>query len=242
MPEGGRLVIETQLIEVDDLYVASHPDVTPGRYAMLAVSDTGCGMDSETRGRIFEPFYSSKGERGTGLGLATVYGIVTQHRGHIWVYSEPGNGTTFKVYLPLSTVSQVAEAAVEPPVGSLTGSETILLAEDNELVRQLTRSILERKGYKVLVAKGGREALSAAERHDQPIHLLLTDVVMPELNGRELYAKAVKAHPELKVLFMSGYTDNVIAPSGILDDGTAFIQKPFSVQALARKVREVIDG
>ena len=208
---------------------------------MLAVSDTGCGMDEETRQQIFEPFYSTKGKLGTGLGLATVYGIVKQHGGNIWVYSEPDKGTTFKIYLPVSEKEHIGKSAGEESGRDLRGFETIMLAEDNEEVRNLSRTILRKQEYTILVAENGAEALTILESYEGPVHLLLTDVVMPGMNGGDLYVKAAEKYPDLKVLFMSGYTDNIIADHGVLDVGTHFIQKPFSSQALAAKVREALN-
>lgn len=242
MPDGGTLTIETALVDLDEEYAATHQDVKPGTYAMLAVSDTGCGMDDEAREHLFEPFFSTKGEQGTGLGLATVYGIVKQHGGNIRVDSEPGKGATFKVYLPVSEEAQKEEKTGEVTATDLKGSETVLLAEDNEQVRRLARDILKRQGYTVLVAENGPEALTILASPEDPVHLLLTDVVMPEMNGKELFDKGAEKHADLKVLYMSGYPGNVIAHRGVLDEGVAFIQKPFAVQALAAKVREVLDG
>ena len=241
MPEGGRLTIETATVDLDEEYAATHPGVKPGAYVMLAISDTGCGMDDKTRGQVFEPFFSTKGKLGTGLGLSTVYGIIKQHGGNVWIYSEPGMGTTIKVYLPVSGEAHVEEETSEKTAADPKGFETILLVEDDKLVRDLAHSILKRQGYTVLVAEDGPEALTVLEAHDDPVDLLLTDVVMPEMNGRDLFDKVAEKHPDTKVLYMSGYTDNVIAHRGVLDEGTAFIQKPFNVQALAAKVREVLD-
>ncbi|MBI4774164.1 MAG: response regulator [Deltaproteobacteria bacterium] len=241
MPGGGKLTIETAVTDLDEAYAATHPDVEPGRYVRLAFSDTGCGMDAETRRRIFEPFFSTKGERGTGLGLATVYGIVKQHGGNIWIYSEPGNGTTFKIYLPVAEKADIGESTGKKTTTDLRGSETVLLVEDEEQVRVLANAILTRQGYAVLVAKHSAEALLVLEGHNGAVNLLLTDVVMPGMNGRELYNRCVEKHPDLKVLYMSGYTDNVIAHRGVLEEGVHFIQKPFSVQTLASKVREALE-
>lgn len=241
MPDGGQLTIETVVVELDEEYAARHIAVKPGQYLMLAVSDTGCGMDEKTRERIFEPFYSTKGEQGTGLGLATVFGIVKQHGGNIWVYSEPGQGTTFKIYLPVSENDPVEREISQESAGGLTGTETILLAEDNEEVRHLVSALLDRQGYTLYLAKNGMEALEILAALGGQIDLLLTDVVMPGMNGKELYQKATTRHPNLKVLFMSGYTDNVIAHRGVLDAGIAYIQKPFTVQAISEKVRRVLD-
>jgi len=244
MPDGGELTIETVATELDGVYAADRPGVTPGPYVMLSVSDTGTGMDAETRERIFEPFFTTKEkDKGTGLGLATVYGIVKQHGGNIWVYSEPGDGTTFKVYLPVFDGADAPAAeAIVAEQGDLGGDETILLVEDNEQVRDLAHAILERCGYRVVPARNGEEALAALDRRDGRIHLLLSDVVMPGMNGRELFDQISGRCPDIKVLYMSGYTDNVIAHRGVRDEGVDFIQKPFSVKALAAKVREVLEN
>jgi PAS domain S-box-containing protein len=245
MPGGGKLTLETAAVELDESYAARHPGAKPGRYVMLAVSDTGTGMDETVRGQLFEPFFSTKqnGE-GTGLGLATVYGIVKQHGGNIWVYSEPGHGATFKVYLPaaenvpvVAPKERPAETNVMPEI-----PETILLVEDEDAVRELATTILKGKGYTVLAASGGAEALSRLERARNPVHLLLTDVVMPGMNGRELFRRAAGIRPEIRVVYMSGYTDNVIAHHGVLDEGVQFLQKPFSVQSLLRAVRKALDA
>ncbi|WP_020586064.1 GAF domain-containing protein [Desulfobacter curvatus] len=245
MPDGGLLIIETGLSHLDEEYARTHPDVRPGLYVMLSVSDTGSGMDDATLAHIFEPFFSTKGERGTGLGLATVYGIVKQHRGNIWVYSEPEMGTTFKIYLPPAMEmpdKPDKEESVKKTKNSLKGEETILLVEDNEQVRNLGRAILKRWGYKVLEAENGDDALDIMASYGDVIHLLLTDVVMPGMNGKELYDKAVQKYQDLKVLFMSGYTDDIIADRGVLSEGIQLLQKPFSVNGLASKVREVLDN
>ena len=241
MPDGGRLSLETAMAELDEEPAASRPGVRQGSYVMLAVSDTGKGMDEETLGQIFDPFFSTKGEEGTGLGLATVHGIVKQHGGKIWVHSEPGKGTTFEVYLPVSDEADIETRTLEKPAGETRGSETVLLVEDNEQVRDLTLAILERWGYTVLKAGNGAEALSVLVSHDGPVHLLLTDVVMPGMNGRELFARAVQKCPDLKALFMSGYSGNVLAHRGVLDGGIALIQKPFSAKAMVASVRQVLN-
>ncbi len=242
MPQGGRITIETANVDLEGNYSNQRLVVTPGAYAMLAVSDTGIGMSPEIQSRIFEPFFTTKEQgKGTGLGLATVYGIVKQSGGYIWVYSEPGKGTTFKIYLP--RVQEVAPLAkkVEGNVRATAGSETILVVEDNEAVRRFVREILEAKGYTLLEAGGSEEALKLAESHPEPIHLFLTDVVMPRMNGPELAAHLAPLHPEVKVLYMSGYTDNAVVHHGILESGTHFLQKPFNPETLARSIREVLD-
>ncbi len=240
MPDGGKLTIETGNVFLDEAYVASHPGTQPGHYVMLTVSDTGHGIDPEIQQRIFEPFFTTKGRgQGTGLGLSTVFGIVKQHRGNIWVYSEPGYGTTFKVYLPITEETDVP-VQEQSSAGPLHGVETVLVVEDEANVRRLVCETLQSYGYQVLEANGPTEGLAMAVDHSHPIHLLLTDVIMPKMNGRELYQRLVRLRPELRVLFMSGYTDNVIAHQGVLDEAVAFIQKPFAIRHLLHKVREVL--
>ncbi len=242
MPHGGTLLIETAGVELDAAYARTHVGVVPGDYVMLAVSDTGTGMDAETRSRIFEPFFTTKEKgKGTGLGLSTVYGIVKQAGGEIWVYSEPGRGTTFKMYFPHAGVPPAAEVALttEPVV---QGAETVLVVEDEAGVRRLVSNVLAGQGYRILEAPGPLEALRVCEQHPEPIHLLLTDVVMPHMSGRDLADRAAALRPDLRILYMSGYTDNVMVHHGIFEAGAPFIQKPFTPGLLARKVRQVLDG
>ena len=242
MPDGGKLNIETANAELDEAYARAHVAVTPGRYVMLSISDTGAGMTPEVREKVFEPFFTTKEKvKGTGLGLSTVYGIVKQSGGNIWVYSEPGKGTTFKIYLP--RVDEPLEKMVERVVkGELhRGDETILVVEDNDEVREVAVRILSGQGYKVLEASQGPDAFLICTEHDGPIHLLLTDVVMPKMSGRELAETLMPIRPRIKVLYMSGYTGNAIVHHGVLEKGMNYIQKPFAVDALARKVREVLD-
>lgn len=242
MPNGGRLTIETANVELDADYALDHATVKPGRYVMLAVSDTGTGMDAETQTHIFEPFYTTKASgRGTGLGLSTVYGIVKQSGGYIWVYSELGRGSAFKVYLPIVEGRAEAEARPEKTRGTQRGSETILLVEDEEAVRELAQILLAAEGYSVLVAEDAAQAERLCAQNAGKLDLLLTDVVMPGISGREL-AKRIQARaPQVRVLYMSGYTDNVIASGGMLEPGIAFLQKPFTPAVLKQKIREVLE-
>ena len=240
MPRGGQLTIETQNVVLDEEQL--HLSLPPGAYVLLAVSDNGSGMDQETLSRIFDPFFTTKeSTKGTGLGLSTVYGIVKQSGGSIFVYSEPGRGTTFKIYLPRSdkAVSATTEPRVE--VDTLRGSETVLVVEDEEAVRKLIEQALRKYGYRVIEATNGAEALRVCENHDPPIRLMVTDVVMPGMSGRELAARVREQLPDLRVLYMSGYTDDTVIRHGLLDASMFFLQKPFTPSALARKVRETLD-
>jgi two-component system cell cycle sensor histidine kinase/response regulator CckA len=243
MPKGGKLTIETSEIELDESYSTFHFDVPPGPYVVLAVSDTGTGMDAKTLSHVFEPFFTTKeAGKGTGLGLSTVYGVVKQSGGHVTAYSEPGVGTTFKIYLPRVEDAPETDRTSSAPAALAGGTQTILVVEDEEAIRRLTCRVLEAQGYTVLSAASGGEALLLLEKHAREIHLLITDVVMPAVSGRELARSAAALRPLMKVLFMSGYTDNVIVHHGVLDAGTAFLQKPFTPRSLAQKVREVLDA
>jgi len=242
MPEGGKLTIETANVELDGAYARNHVAVTPGRYVMISVSDTGVGMAPEVRDRVFDPFFTTKEKgKGTGLGLSAVYGIVKQSDGNIWVYSEPGKGTAFKIYLPRvdEPLEEAGEVVVQKEI--VGRGETILVVEDEEEVRKLAVQILRRQGYTVLEASQGNETSHICEQHKGAIHLMVMDVVMPGMNGRELAKSLEPHHPEMQVLYMSGYTDNAIVHHGILEKGLNFIQKPFTLEGLLRKVREVLD-
>jgi PAS domain S-box-containing protein len=242
MPHGGKLTIETKNVYLDEAYVRQHMEVKPGPYVMLAVTDTGIGMDKETQTHIFEPFFTTKEVgKGTGLGLATIYGIIKQSDGHIWVYSEVGQGTTFKIYLPRLEKTTQTETQPTPTAAFQRGDETILLVEDTDIVSNLVENILTESGYTVLMANNGAEALQLCREHNGPIHLLLTDVVMPGMSGHELAEQITRLRPEIKTLYMSGYTDNAIVHHGLLEPGIAFLQKPFSPTTLTHQLREVLD-
>jgi CheY-like chemotaxis protein len=243
MPTGGSLMIETRNIVLEGNFIGADMDVAPGPYVVLALSDTGIGMSDETRLHIFEPFFTTKGlGKGTGLGLATIYGIVKQCGGHISVYSEPGQGSTFKIYLPRieTAAKDVGKAASEPP-RDVTGSETILLAEDEDGVRKFTRAALEAAGYKVLAASSGQEALDLAAAQGGEIDLLLSDVVMPRMSGSELAERLRHARPGIAVLLMSGHTDEAVIRHGVLAAEVNFIQKPFTAAALKVQIRKLLD-
>jgi CheY-like chemotaxis protein len=242
MPEGGKLIIKTSNTELDDEYALHHPPCIVGRYVMLAVTDSGVGMSQETKTRIFEPFFTTKElGKGTGLGLSTVYGVVKQSGGYIWVYSEPGQGSVFKIYLPRVDGSEVQIRPAKSAPELLAGTETVLLVEDEQSVRKLTRSLLEESGYTVLEAENGAHAVEIAKQHHGPIHLLLTDVVMPGMNGPAVADKILPIHSETKVLYVSGYSSSFGTQTGLVPAGANLFQKPFSRAALLRKVRNLLD-
>jgi CheY-like chemotaxis protein len=244
----GKITIETTNAAFDAEYCHKHLDYAPGNYVMLAVSDNGCGMDKETQNKIFEPFYTSKElGQGTGLGLSTVYGIVKQNNGFIYIYSEPNQGTTFKIYLPVhaakaeSLQTEELLQTEEPPQTALLSHETILLVEDETAILSMTSKMLRREGYTVLIASTPSEAIQIAARQNHEIHLLMTDVIMPNMNCLDLVRNISSFYPNIKCLFMSGYTANVITHHGILNDGVNFIQKPFSKKSMVTKVRQILD-
>jgi two-component system, cell cycle sensor histidine kinase and response regulator CckA len=242
MPNGGKLQIETGNREFDEFYCSEHPGAKPGRYVMLAVTDSGAGMTPQTLAHIFEPFFTTKDVgKGTGLGLATVYGIVKQSGGYIWVDSAPGIGSSFQIYLP-RVEETVSKTTADAPTDNLRGTETILLVEDADALRKLAHSFLADHGFQVITASNGEEALRVAELYGQPIDLLVTDVVMPGINGRALSDRLLAKQPKLKVLYISGYTDSFIAGHGVLEAGTFLLHKPFTEEVLIRKVRDVLDG
>jgi CheY-like chemotaxis protein len=243
MPEGGKLTLETANALLDEAYAQRHRPTEPGRYVMLSVTDTGHGMSPETQARIFEPFYTTKEVgKGTGLGLSMVYGIIKQSGGNIWVYSEPDRGTSFKIYLP--RVDQPAESTgtENRPQTVQRGTETILLVEDDPQLRQLSSSVLSHCGYKVLTAAAPEEGVAICKENHRDIRLLVTDVVMPRMNGRQLAEQIQQITPNVKVLYISGYTSNAIVHYGVLDRGLWFLPKPFTLSALVAKVREVLDS
>jgi CheY-like chemotaxis protein len=242
MPHGGCLIIETANVELDEAYAQMHLGVKPGHYARLTVRDSGCGMDLETQTHIFEPFFTTKGPgKGTGLGLSTVYGIVTQSGGYIGVTSTHGQGTMVTIDLPRVEDPLTAPPANLPQASPPQGTETVLLVEDEGTVRSVAREVLQMVGYTVLEAATGEEAVQQVEQHSGAIHLLVTDVVMPGMNGRELAARLTVNYPNLQVLYLSGYTDEAIAHHGVLQVGIELLHKPFTPDALARRVRELLD-
>jgi len=244
MPTGGKLTIETCNVTLGEEEARHHAPLRPGDYVMIQVSDTGVGMDAETQSHIFEPFFTTKGPKGTGLGLSTVYGIIKQSLGYIWVESEVGRGTAFKIYLPrVASAGEPAQIAANAQAQRVEpGTETILLVEDEANLRYLARQYLEKQGYKVIEAADGAVAMQIAVAHESVIHLLLTDVIMPGMNGRELAQRITEIRPNVKVLYMSGYTENVIGHNGTLDAGIRLLQKPFNLRDLKSKVREVLDA
>jgi nitrogen-specific signal transduction histidine kinase/ActR/RegA family two-component response regulator len=240
MPGGGVLTIETADVDFDLDASQDHIGIKPGRYVMLAVSDTGIGMDRETQARIFEPFFTTKPlGKGTGLGLSTVFGIVSQSGGHVWVYSEPARGASFKVYLPRADSEEIRTES-RPPLEQHEGTQTVLLVEDEDQVRRVVMSVLRRNGYTVLEARDPAEALRLTQDHPNPIDLLLTDIVMPQLSGPELARRILLLRPQIRVICMSGYTDETVLNHGVLEAGMAFLQKPLTPDALLRKLREVL--
>jgi CheY-like chemotaxis protein len=245
MPAGGRLTIETANVELDEAYARDHPSVRPGPYVMLAVSDTGVGMDAATRAHVFEPFFTTKGrDKGTGLGLATVHGIVSQSGGNIWLYSEPGRGTTFKIYLPLQPATAPASAGTKAPPEAeiqLRGTETILVVEDDEALRTLAKSTLEDFGYTVITAVDGKDGVEQFLQNWDRIRLVLCDVIMPRMSGGEVRDAIRKKKPDARVLFMSGYPASIIEQKGLLEEGADVVQKPMPPTALLKKVRETLD-
>jgi two-component system cell cycle sensor histidine kinase/response regulator CckA len=242
MPQGGKLTMETANVELDEEYARHHLDVRPGPYVMLVVTDNGEGMDRATQARIFDPFFTTRSKgKGTGFGLSTVFGIVRQSGGHLWLHSEPGHGTTFKVFLPRVDDPADSVAPAEEPV-LRGGNETILLVEDDDQVRAVTRGILRRAGYAVLEGRNAGDALLQSEMHHGTIHLMLSDVVMPQMSGPELAKRLASVRPDMKLLCMSGYTDDSIVRHGILEAKVSYLQKPITVDALTRKVRETLDA
>jgi CheY-like chemotaxis protein len=245
MPGGGKLTIETANMELDNIYFQDRgvESALSGSYVMLAVTDNGAGMDEKTRSRVFDPFFTTKEKvGGTGMGLSTVYGIVKQNNGYVWVYSEPGKGTTFKVYFPKVAEDVTAGKERAKVSDEISGSETVLIVEDNDALRKLAKNVLRKYGYEILEAENGEKALNVSETHEGPIHLLLTDVVMPAMSGTDLSEKLQSIRPETRVIYMSGYTADAIVRNGILRQDINFIEKPFSLENLAKKVRQVLDN
>ncbi len=244
MPQGGKLTIQTANADLNENYFREHgiEGKKSGQYVMLAISDTGSGMDKETQEHIFEPFFTTKEVgKGTGLGLSTVYGIVKQNNGFIWVYSVPGKGTTFKFYLPMVKGDTDPEEKEQTPVDDPCGSETVLIVEDDDLVRNLAQKALQQHGYRTLVAENGEGALEVSKEYEGSIDLMITDVVMPKMSGKEAAERLQPLYPNMKVIYMSGYTDDAIVHHGVLEPGLNFLEKPFTPEGLARKVREILD-
>jgi CheY-like chemotaxis protein len=243
MPRGGSLSIETANVVLDETYAAHHMEVEPGEYVMLSISDTGLGMNDNVLEHLFEPFFTTKERgKGTGLGLATVYGIVKQNDGYIWVYSELGKGTTFRIYLPRVQGTGSDSPPAVGHVGTTRGTEVVLVVEDDHTVRKMAEEILVRQGYQVLTAGGGLEAIKVSQGHKGSIDLLLTDVILPQMNGRDLARRVHSIKPGLRVLYMSGYSGSVISDKGILEEGDVFLSKPFTMETLTHKVRMVLDA
>jgi len=243
MPQGGKLVVETKNVELDESFCSVHSDIAPGPYVMISVSDNGVGMNSDVRARIFEPFFTTKEKgKGTGLGLSTVYGIVKQSGGSIYVYSEEEKGTTFKIYFPQVDAPQELPVFASSDDAVLHGKETILLVEDDEMVRLFVSQVLQRKGYTVLIAAYPDEAIQIEKNFTEPIDLLLTDVVMPNMSGSELARVLLQNRPTMYTIYMSGYTDDAVVRYGVLEDDLHFLQKPFSSNVLLRSIRSVLDG
>jgi len=243
MPKGGKLTIETMSVEVDESYAASHFPMTPGVYEMLTITDTGIGMAKEIQEQIFEPFFTTKPKgKGTGLGLSIVYGIVKQSNGYIWAYSEPMKGTAFKIYFPRVAPDEYPEEErMRGKKEARGGPETIMVVEDDAMIMKVIKQVLTGSGYNVLSAGDGKEALNLADQYKDAIHMLLTDIIMPCMGGRELADQVKKTRPDIKILYMSGYTDDAIVRHGMLEKGLSFIQKPFASDSLKKKVREVLD-
>jgi CheY-like chemotaxis protein len=243
MPQGGKLIVQTGNVELDEDYARTHPEIPAGPFVLLELRDSGCGMSPEVKAHLFEPYFTTKEVgKGTGLGLAVVHGVVSQSGGRVEVDSEPGRGASFQIYLPRAQPTGHPATSVAEERAAPRGSETVLLVEDAQAVREVNRRILVRGGYAVLEAGDGQEALRVAGQHRGPIHLLLTDVVMPGLGGRQLVEQLSALHPEMKVLYVSGYPDDAVLRHGVREGEVHFLQKPFSPSALARKVREVLDA
>jgi CheY-like chemotaxis protein len=243
MPAGGTIIIETSRVEIEEDFVKRFENISPGPYIVLSISDSGTGINPDIIDRIFDPFFTTKDfGKGTGLGLSTVYGIIKQHKGMINAYSEKEKGTIFKIYLPISGGTEETDSSPAVKPECQKGNETVLAVEDNPEVRNLLKTVLSKNGYNVFIAENAETALTIASSYDGIIHLLITDVIIPDMNGMELYTEIIKTRPDIKSIYISGYTANVIAHNGKLDDGINFIQKPFAVSDFTRKVREVLDS